>query len=202
MNELKQVFMRCGYDEIVYINNKGKAFELAEVVGLDHSGSYDRIIATPGHLVVEDGVVTFEYDFPSAPIWFQGSSDFCDVCGSGRYRERALQACKEYLDEKSETQSKRELFKPEAFYTGGGIWLSAMYVDDTHYVVVDNEDRFDIDDSERCLTMYDATKDDDPADVGEFQCMEFVWSKNLSDLSNRERRWYKMLLAELKKEAR
>jgi len=29
--------------------------------------------------------------------------------------------------------------KVETMYTGGGIWIAAMYIDDSHYLVVDND---------------------------------------------------------------
>ena len=55
--------------------------------------------------------------------------------------------------------------KPEVFYTGGGIWLSAMWLDENHYAVTDND-----------LTMggywiYDHREEDQDE---EFPCQDVV----------------------------
>ena len=82
--------------------------------------------------------------------------------------------------------------KPEAFYTGGGIWLSAMYGESGNtYFVVDNDDP-------NCLTCYDHNGEDqeDP-----FPCQNMVWSVEKKDLSKFQlQTYYKPLLAALKKE--
>lgn len=99
----------------------------------------------------------------------------------------------------SDACARPAMFSPETFYTGGGIWLSAMWVDNIHYVTIDGEDRFDdVGDEERFLYFYDATEDDDPLEYGTF-CM--IEQKNLAELSEEERKWYDMLLEDLKKNA-
>lgn len=62
--------------------------------------------------------------------------------------------------------------KKEAFYTGGGIWLSAMYVSKHTYAIVDN-------DYKDCVTYYD-----DHADIEEdqeFGCFDMVRSVCVGD---------------------
>ena len=82
--------------------------------------------------------------------------------------------------------------KPEAFYTGGGIWLSAMYGEGgRNYFVVDNE-------FPECLTCYDHNGEDQE---DEFPCQNMVWSVEKKDLSRYQlKTYYKPLLAALKKE--
>lgn len=75
--------------------------------------------------------------------------------------------------------------QPEVFYTGGGIWLSAMYVAPHIYCVVDNDVPADADDVEDqdCLSWYDDREDDS----GEwFACQGFIRSENVKDLSAEE----------------
>jgi len=82
--------------------------------------------------------------------------------------------------------------KPEVFYTGGGIWLSAMYGESgKHYFVVDNEDP-------NCLTCYDSFGEDDDT---EFPCQNMVWSCESRELSKYQRSIWRKLKSALEKEA-
>ena len=79
--------------------------------------------------------------------------------------------------------------KPEVFYTGGGIWLSAMYVDDHHYYVVDND--------WECLSYFDNSEEDDT----NYCCQNMVWSKDKSELNPDELKVYTELKEALEQEA-
>ena len=80
---------------------------------------------------------------------------------------------------------------PEAFYTGGGIYISAMYVDENIYYAIDNDWYDD------CFAIYDHRGEDD--DV-EFPCQNMVDSKNVADATEEEKRIYAILKAALDKE--
>lgn len=64
----------------------------------------------------------------------------------------------------------------EAFYTGGGIWLSAVYLSDTIYAVTSN-------DEPTTLTYYDVTLDEEEGfsveDYGDYPC--FAWIRSVGE---------------------
>jgi len=178
--------------DLIYINNEKKAFLLSEANGFGGVGSYDMVFATSCELVEDGNGIHYDFDFEEESItrWWFGSSDYYHD------KDAFLQSCREMLDK------KRDLFKPETFYTGGGIWISAMWVDSTHYVTIDGDDRHDdLSNDERFLYYYDSTYDDPPEYVGEFQCMNLIWQKDFSEMSEDERKWYDMLLDDCKKVA-
>lgn len=76
---------------------------------------------------------------------------------------------------------------PKVFYTGGGIWLSAKYIDDTHYFIVDN-------DCDDCLTYYDHTNEDEDS---EFPCQNMIYSWSLDEIPEEYKEIYKELHAAL-----
>lgn len=80
--------------------------------------------------------------------------------------------------------------EPEAFYTGGGIWLSAMYVNDHLYAVVSSED-------DDCLSLYSHNWEDKDID---FPCQNMLWSAEFSKLENEAKLVYGHLYAKLKEE--
>ena len=57
--------------------------------------------------------------------------------------------------------------KVEVFYTGGGIWLSALYVDDNLYFVVDS-------DWTESITLFDHRDEDQDT---EYPCQNVMYSK-------------------------
>ena len=69
-------------------------------------------------------------------------------------------------------EQKIDRFHPNVFYTGGGIWIAAMYYDDRYYMTVDNED-MDI------FSTYDHSKESQDDD---FPCEELHYSENIHDL--------------------
>ena len=83
-------------------------------------------------------------------------------------------------------------FTPTAFYTGGGIWLSAVYMDATHYAVVDSE-------TDSCLSIYDHS-DEDQDDL--YPCQNMTECKAFCDLSGEEITTYDILLRKLREAMR
>lgn len=88
---------------------------------------------------------------------------------------------------------KRSLdkFNTEAFYTGGGIWLSAKYISDVTYIVVDSDDPL-------CLTYYDHRKEDADTD---FPCQEMFRSVGIEEMNTTDMEYWKELAAELHRKA-
>lgn len=62
--------------------------------------------------------------------------------------------------------------KPEVFYTGGGIWLSAMWLDENRYAVTDNSGYMD------GFCIYDHREEDQDT---EFPCQNLVGEKCLTE---------------------
>ena len=187
----KELFLTEEKD-LIYINNESKAFLLTEAIGFNGIGNYDMVFATSCDLAEDGDGIHYVFDFEEESVtkWWFGSSDYYHD------KEAFLQACSSYLDK------KRDLFIPETIYTGGNIWLSAMWIDSVHYVTIDNEDRYDdTADSERYLYCYNSLDDDPVEEVGEFQCMNPIWVKDFSEMSEEERKWYDMLLADMKENA-
>ena len=71
----------------------------------------------------------------------------------------------------------------DVFYTGGGIWLSAAYVEPNVYCVVDS-------DWDDCLTWYDHNGEDE---LDEYPCQNMTASKNVADLDAGEMKIYTLL---------
>lgn len=78
----------------------------------------------------------------------------------------------------------------ETFYTGGGIWISAMHDGKGGYYTVAN----DFSDEGGYLTYYTDAFEDEV----EFPCVEMEWSKDEADLTDAEMAIYKVLQADLK----
>lgn len=93
--------------------------------------------------------------------------------------------------EKVDSSADSRVGVPEAFYTGGGIYISALYVDENTYYAIDNDWYDD------CFAIYDHRGEDD--DV-EFPCQNMVDSKNVADATEEEKRIYAILKAALDKE--
>lgn len=83
----------------------------------------------------------------------------------------------------------KQMNKPEAFYTGGGIWLSCMYTDEKHYYCISN---YAMDG----LSFY--CTDDEDDDV-EYACQNMLRAMDLEELNGEELSIYLRLRAELKK---
>jgi len=92
-----------------------------------------------------------------------------------------------------EKENGSRVGKAEAFYTGGGIWISAMYVDENIYYAIDNWDYED------CFAIYDHRNEDDDCD---FPCQNMVDSKSVAEATEEEKEIFRILKAELDKEMR
>lgn len=76
----------------------------------------------------------------------------------------------------------------EAFYTGGGIWVSGMYVDARHYYMTDNWDM------EGTMGLFDHLYDDDD---DEYQGMHLIESKSINGMNIDEIEIYEKLTTAL-----
>lgn len=77
--------------------------------------------------------------------------------------------------------------KAEVFYTGGGIWLAEMNLQNGTYAVVDS-------DYPECLSIYNYT-DDEP-----YLPEDMIFSKGVDQLDGEQMKIYNQLLAALKTE--
>lgn len=75
--------------------------------------------------------------------------------------------------------------KPEVFYTGGGIWLAEMNLQNGTYAAVDS-------DYKECLSIYKYT-DDEP-----YMPDDMIFSKGVDQLDSEQMKIYNQLLAALK----
>lgn len=91
----------------------------------------------------------------------------------------------EYVSFNTETPQPESWIFADVFYTGGGIWLSAAYVDNFVYCVVDS-------DADDCLTWYDRSEEGNDAD-SDYPCVNMIASKNVDDLNAGERKIYDFL---------
>lgn len=78
------------------------------------------------------------------------------------------------------TDERQEIGKAEAFYTGGGIWISMVFVDENTYYAIDND--------YPCLSKYDHRNEED-------LFFNLLDSKAIEDLDESE----KAIFCELKK---
>lgn len=75
--------------------------------------------------------------------------------------------------------------KAEVFYTGGGIWLAEMDLQNGTYAVVDS-------DYHDCLSIYNLT-DDEP-----YMPEDMIFSKSVDQLDSEQMKIYNQLIAALK----
>lgn len=75
--------------------------------------------------------------------------------------------------------------KAEVFYTGGGIWLAEMDLQNGTYAVVDS-------DYHNCLSVYNYT-DDEP-----YLPEDMIFSKGVDQLDSEQMKIYNQLIAALK----
>lgn len=75
--------------------------------------------------------------------------------------------------------------KAEVFYTGGGIWLAEMDLQNGTYAVVDS-------DYPECLSIYNLT-DDEP-----YMPEDMIFSKGVDQLDSEQMKIYNQLIAALK----
>lgn len=69
-----------------------------------------------------------------------------------------------------------DLYTATAYYTGGGIWISAKYIDDIHYAVVSNCD------DDFVLSYYEL--DDDEREYDDiFPCINMTRSVSLEEMT-------------------
>lgn len=90
--------------------------------------------------------------------------------------------------------------KPEVFYTGGGIWISAINIDPTHYYTIDTES-IDSESDDGWMFVYDRGGEDEDKFGDEFPCQNMVREIHVSSMNDTERHYYDMLREALKKEA-
>lgn len=86
------------FDDIIYTNNVGRQYLLAEAVmplGCNKHGTYDIIVAFPQRYDEEDGLVVFDCDAPVK--WFCDGMSVRDFF-SGKNRD-LLDSCASFLDE-------------------------------------------------------------------------------------------------------
>ena len=110
--------------------------------------------------------------------WFAGATlgdDWLDECVASLLTEKHLSV---------------PIGEASAFYTGGGIWLSAMYIDATHYAVVGS-------DFDRALSFYDHDGEDDDEF---FPCQNMTDSKVVNEFSDADKAIYAQLVNELKRQ--
>lgn len=97
------------------------------------------------------------------------------ICGHYPFEHDLMAAVHDvhdFCDALAENIGKIKATNPvEVFYTGGGIWLAAKYVDDRHYYVLDNDFYG--------LGYYDHTQEDDDLD---FPCQNMIDSWDCEDL--------------------
>jgi len=78
--------------------------------------------------------------------------------------------------------------KAEAFYTGGGIYISAMYVKENIYYAIDNDWYDD------CFAIYDHRNEDQDTD---FPCQNMIGFKEKSEFSAEDHEIFAQLKAAL-----
>lgn len=88
----------------------------------------------------------------------------------------------------------KDYYRAEAFYTGGGIWLSAKYISEDEYAVIDSEDPL-------CLNIYSDSEEDRNIDDSEFPCYDLQRSVSIEDMSADDLMIWKELASELHKKA-
>lgn len=81
--------------------------------------------------------------------------------------------------------------KAEAFYTGGGIWVSGMYVDERKYYMTDTWDMGGT------MGLFDHLYDDDD---DEYQGLYLIEDKTIDEMNADEKAIYDKLIAELQAE--
>lgn len=172
--------------ETVIHSECGRDYTLTQTTGIRSGKAFDKIIifdSTPN----KDGFWTGIVDY------FCGSSFYTD--------DQLLSDAKPYIEKYEDLHKyddgfrQRVIGKPEVFYTGGGIWVSAMYIDEYHYIATDNceyEDGF-------CI--YDRMEED-----GEFNdmfpLMNVIDDAQKDNFTEQERVYYNILRAALEKEMR
>lgn len=75
--------------------------------------------------------------------------------------------------------------KAEVFYTGGGIWIAEMDLQNGTYAVVDS-------DFNECLSIYNYTDDE------QYMPEDMIFSKGVDQLDTEEMKIYNQLIAALK----
>ena len=77
---------------------------------------------------------------------------------------------------------RKDTYKIEVQYTGGGIWISGTYIDNHHYYTVDNDTEL--------LWCWDDREEEEP---GKLNCQNCVWTKEFSELDPLEQAFYTIL---------
>lgn len=117
----KQIIYRSIDDDLIYVNNLGKEYILAEAVNpaMTSRGTYDIIVALP---INEDG----EFGNEDAK-WFAGAFDLEEYL-KGKNSD-FLDSCKDFLDVQVVKDAEHHPIV-DVFYTGGGIYCGILKVKD------------------------------------------------------------------------
>ena len=105
-----------------------------------------------------------------------------------RDKEATEKYCKKLCDLSSKLYyskiktEEQKLGKPKAFYTGGGIWICAMWIDKDHYIAVDNDWYAD------GFCIYEKDEDEDPEI--EFSCTNMIGEKTMEEFDDTDRANY------------
>lgn len=95
-------------------------------------------------------------------------------------------------DEQGTGRPRHEIGKPVAFYTGGGIYVSAMYIDENRYIAIDNDWHVD------SFCIYDSREESEYQDM-DFPCQNLIGETFMKDFTEQDLSNYRKLYAELEK---
>lgn len=87
---------------------------------------------------------------------------------------------------------KHDINKIEVFYTGGGIWQCAMYVNENEYFSIDTEC------GDEYIALFDHRYEDNDID---YPTQYMVWEKHVNELNDYEKSIHENMLKALKDEA-
>lgn len=85
-------------------------------------------------------------------------------------------------------------YRANAFYTGGGIWICAKYIDDVHYVTIDNQE------CEYALNYFINDEEDNSIDGSVYPCYSLERTVELEEMNADELKLWKELHEELMNE--
>ena len=109
--------------------------------------------------------------------------------------EAVLKEVKGYYAVRVSEQEEQKIGKPEAFYTGGGIWICAMWIDEYHYIAIDNDWYAD------GFCIYDRREEDDDPEI-EFPCECMIGEKLKKDFTDEDKANYKKMKEVLDEEVK
>lgn len=177
--------------DLFYVNNKGEEFLLTEAVSPLKRESHDLIVALKLNPKYNDDPENeMYYDTDADAVWFADASavKYYFIGES----DCLLLNCKMFLDDKALEQ---KVGKMDVFYTGGGIWICAMWIDEHHYIAIDNDWYAD------GFCIYDRREEDDDPEI-EFPCEYMIGEKLKKDFTDEDKANYKRMKEALDKEVK